>query len=316
MQKVFIVILNYKKWQDVVECLESVFRLDYENFSVVVIDNDSGNDSLKHIMDWAGGRLESKQSPYIAGELKRPIKFAYYHCSQLPVFDDSIPELIFIQNDRNAGFAGGNNIGLKLLLHLEAYVWLLNPDMVVTKDTLSTLVNFANERNPKTVSGCTIRSYSNPDEVLFYGGGRVNFDAATVDMIDSLDELPSLHYISGGSMLTHTSHLKDVGLLPEEYFLYWEETDWCYRAVLKGYEMKVCLDAVCYDKISTSIGRSFLADFYYTRNGLFFLSKYKKDKLKTALFFAYMRMVKRIVTGRWDRAKGVLHGIRAFKKAG
>ena len=73
MQKVFIVILNYKKWQDVVECLESVFRLDYENFSVVVIDNDSGNDSLKHIMDWAGGRLESKQSPYIAGVFRQTI---------------------------------------------------------------------------------------------------------------------------------------------------------------------------------------------------------------------------------------------------
>ena len=86
-----------------------------------------------------------------------------------------------------------------------------------------------------------------------------------------------MDYISGGSLFTHINSFNDLGLLPEEYFLYWEETDWCYRAKKKGYELRLCEKAVCYDKVSSSIGKSFLADYYYTRNGLFFLSKFKKS---------------------------------------
>ena len=53
MPPVYIIILNYKKWQDTMECLESVFHSSYKDFSVIVIDNDSQNNSLEHLMQWA-----------------------------------------------------------------------------------------------------------------------------------------------------------------------------------------------------------------------------------------------------------------------
>jgi hypothetical protein len=81
-----------------------------------------------------------------------------------------------------------------------------------------------------------------------------------------------------------------------------------------GYKMLVCTSAVCYDKISTTIGKSFLADYYYTRNGLRFISKFKKGKLPLVLISGFLRMSKRVFKGEWSRAKGVFQGMITFLK--
>ena len=113
---------------------------------------------------------------------------------------------------------------------------------------------------------------------------------------------------------TRANNFNTVGLLPENYFLYWEETDWCYTAKLKGYQLLVCPDAICYDKISTVIGKGFLSDYYYARNGLHFVAKFNKPYLWLALPLMGARWLKRIFTGRWDRARGVWIGTIDFLK--
>jgi GT2 family glycosyltransferase len=102
--------------------------------------------------------------------------------------------------------------------------------------------------------------------------------------------------------------------LPEEYFLYWEETDWCYRARQAGFQLAVCPTAICYDKVGTSIGRGFTAEYYYTRNGLMFVSRYQPGKIPFVFFFSFFRLLKRSLSGRWDRAKGIREGIKAYLK--
>lgn len=316
MSKVYIIILNYKKWQDVVECLESVFRLKYENFTAIVIDNDSRNNSLKYLIQWAKDSSsvpDPSVPPFSKNVLEKPIGYEFFHNKDLDTTDPLIfPRLVFIQNDRNNGFAGGNNIVLRLLMKQDAYVWLLNPDMVVDENSLSELVDFASAQPFKTITGAVTKSYLYPDRVFFYGGGKINFNSATIDIVNKIDEVPNLDFISGGAMFIHTRHLNDIGLLPEFYFLYWEDTDWCYRAKIKGYQMSVCASAICYDKVSTTIGKSFLADYCYTTNGLLFISKYKKRKIPVAVFSAFLRLGKRILTGKWSRANGVYKGILAF----
>jgi GT2 family glycosyltransferase len=316
MPKVYIIILNYKIWQDVIECLESVFRLKYDNFTVIVIDNDSKNGSIGHLIAWAERDAEVSQFPFSKGILQKPITYTHFHSRDIDTSINpvSFPGLVFIQNERNLGFAEGNNIALKLIMQEDAYVWLLNPDMVVQENTLYELIDCVSNRHSKVIAGAVLKSYDEPDKVLLYGGGKINFTTGTIDLIDQIGDIPSLDYISGGSMLTHTAHLRDIGLLPERYFLYWEETDWCYRARQKEYELHVCLSAICYDKISTNIGKSFLADFYYTRNGLMFIKTFRKHNIPVALFFAFLRLAKRVVFGKWDRAKGVYQGILAFLK--
>lgn len=302
---VYIVILNYKNWHDVIECLESVFRSKYEYFKVFVIDNDSQNDSLQHLMDWATqfADLSSHDSNY-------------FRCQDLNKIKDvaSLPSLVFVQNEKNNGFAAGNNIILRLLADQDAFVWLLNPDVVITENALSELVRFAQAQSSNTIIGSVIKFHNRPEKIHMYGGGRIRFKSATVSLIKSAEKTAELDYISGGSMFTHANQFRDNGLLPEDYFLYWEEADWCYRAKLQGYPIAVCMNSVCYDKVGTTIGRGFLAEYYYTRNGLLFLYKYRRANIRLALFFCFIRLTKKILTGQWKRASGLYKGTESFLK--
>ena len=69
-----------------------------------------------------------------------------------------------------------------------------------------------------------------------YGGGKINFNSGTITMLKTKDQVAEMDFVSGGSLFTHAANYKTLGLLPEDYFLYWEETDWCYRAKTNGYE--------------------------------------------------------------------------------
>ncbi|MGZ8536724.1 MAG: glycosyltransferase family 2 protein [Flavisolibacter sp.] len=304
---VYIVIVNYREWQDVRECLESIFQSHYTSYKVIVVDNNSENNSLEHLMMWVD-----------TTDLKtvRSINKQYYTSTQFlnGIQHYDLPELVLIQNIENRGFAAGNNVVLRQLMNQDAYIWLLNPDMVVEKNTLGELVRFANAKPRRSVIGAVVKHYSNPERVHFYGGARINFNSATIVPIIKAADEHKLDYIGGGSLFVHASHFRELGLLPENYFLYWEETDWCYNARQKGFEMLVCPTAICYDKISTSIGKSYLADYYYTLNGLTFISRYKKGRLPVVMAASLLRFMKRAVSGQWSRSKGVMNGIINFIK--
>ncbi|MEP7374663.1 MAG: glycosyltransferase family 2 protein [Chitinophagaceae bacterium] len=311
MPPVYIIILNYKKWQDTLDCLESVFQSSYRDFSVIVIDNDSQNNSLEHLMHWADKRTATQDTA-----LMDPLAYTYLQAEHIDGFFNtaSFCRLVFIQNNRNAGFAGGVNIALGALQDLDTYVWLLNPDMVVTENTLEELAAFASQQPGNAITGAVIKFYSGNRDLFFYGGFKVNFLSATVSLVKKKDSFNQLDYISGGCLFTHTSNWKRVGLLPEEYFLYWEETDWCYQAKQKGCVLRVCTTAICYDKVSTVIGKNFMANYYYARNGLLFISKFRKRNIPVVVFFLGMRFLKRIITGRWSRARGICRGTVDFFK--
>ena len=302
MSRVYIVILNYKKWQDTQECLESLLQSSYNNFSVIVIDNDSQNNSLENLMDW----LKKDNSPGNS--------FLKLGDTNNLVDSSRLSRIVFIQNNVNAGFAGGINPVLQLLQHENAYVWLLNPDIVAEKNALSELVEFATTQPTESIIGAEIRAYRGNHELLFYGGGMINFNMGTIRLCKKKNDISKLDFISGGSLFTQASNFKRNGLLPEKYFLYWEDTDWTYTAKQKGYELKVCTEAVCYDKISSVIGKSFLGDYYYAKNGLLFIKKYRGKNVSLALFFMTFRFLKRIITGQWKRAQGMWRGTMDYFK--
>ncbi len=298
---VYIVVLNYLQWTDTRDCLESLLQSTYTNYSILVIDNNSPNHSLKQLFDWADGKMPGYKK-FNAETFNAGIDLT------------SLPVLTFVQNDKNSGFAAGNNLALRLLSNQDAYIWLLNPDMTIREDTLAALVHFTIQQPEGSIVGAEVRTWSGNHELLFYGGGRVRFSSATVQLVKETDSIKGLDYISGGSLFTHASSFKKYGLLPEEYFLYWEETDWCFRAKKQGALLLVCREAICYDKISTVIGKGYLADYYYSRNGLLFISKFRKRNIPVALMINIVRMLKRIITGQWGRARGVFKGTIDFLK--
>lgn len=306
--KVYIVILNYRQWEDTRDCLASVLDSGYEQYKVLVVDNHSQNHSLENLVQW----LDNRDSRNISARVS-------YVVLQKTAVNDllspaQLPEITFIRNDSNEGFAAGNNLALRILQQEEAYIWLLNPDMVVEKNTLAELVRHSLQQTCSCIVGATVKSYQGNRELLFYGGGRVNFLSATVSPVTKAAAIPGLDYISGACLFTPASTFKKTGLLPEDYFLYWEETDWCYRAKLAGFRLSVCTTAICYDKISTVIGKSFAAHYYYARNGLLFISKFRKQNIPAVLLFMIMRFLKRAVTGQWSRARGIYKGTRDFLK--
>jgi len=302
-----IVIVNYKKWDETLDCIRSVFGSGWPYFKIVVVDNHSQNNSLEHLMKALRDRPVRKQA---ADYDTLPVLM------ELPVFAAikdaaSLPDLVLLPNDRNAGFAGGNNIVIKKLLPADVYIWLLNPDMTVEKNTLQELVRMA-EHSPGAVIGAVHRSFEDPARVILYGGARVNFWSGNSGFIKKPGDIRKIGYVSGGSLFADAAVFRSVGLLPEDYFLYWEETDWCYKARKKGIPMLVCETAVCYDKRSTTIGNGFLADYFYTRNGLLFLKRFKKGFLPSALLMVLFRTAKKVALGQGARARGVLRGTFDF----
>src|ERR1035438_3867545 len=139
-----IIILNWNGWKDTIECLESVFRLDYPDFRVIVCDNNSHNDSLDKIKAWADGRLPASQSnPELAyltsPAVPKPIPYRELNREESEsggAFYDA--RLVLIQNGLNLGFAGGTNVGLRYALGDKScgFFWMLNNDTVVDSGAL------------------------------------------------------------------------------------------------------------------------------------------------------------------------------------
>jgi len=149
-EKVAIVILNYNGWQDTIECLESVYQIDYPNYDVILVDNASSEDSIVKIKEYCDGKIKVESKFFEYNPNNKPIMVAEYEkneledCSIDPDFRNlpSNRKLILIKNDRNYGFAGGNNIGVRFAMKYlkPEFILFLNNDTVVDEKFLMSLV--------------------------------------------------------------------------------------------------------------------------------------------------------------------------------
>ncbi len=135
--KVYVIVLNWNNWQDTIECLESIFRLEYDNFQVLAVDNGSTDGSEEKIQEWAEGESVSivrynRETAEQGGLLEKEK-------------DLTQPSIVFIQTESNLGYAGGNNVGMKYALNQDdcKYVWLLNNDTIIDRDALTEMVEMA-----------------------------------------------------------------------------------------------------------------------------------------------------------------------------
>jgi GT2 family glycosyltransferase len=288
INKVAIIILNWNGWKDTIECLESVFRLNYPNYQVIVVDNCSHDGSMKYIKEWAEGEREilspepthplyhlshppvQKPIPYI--EYRRKIGEAGGLKDEERLLYEKLPKgfshpLILIQTDDNLGFSGGNNVGIRYALAKGAfdYIWILNNDVVVENDSLKNLIKI--DYTKTCIIGSIICSYKRPELIQTVGGAKFNkyllrskyvFSNYSLNEIKqlSLDYLNRVDYISGAALLVPVKYIFDVGLLDERFFLYYEELDWQIRGAELGYGFKIAFDSIVYHKEGATIGSS------------------------------------------------------------
>lgn len=329
MKKVAVLILNTNAWEDTLECLESVFRSSGHELSVVVCDNDSQDGSVERIRDWAEGRIDvfapsaSPLRELSFPPVPKPIPVAEYDRAAAEAGGDLEADapLTLIRTGGNLGFSGGNNVGLRFLLARGGFdhVWLLNPDTVVRPDTLRHLVEGLEREPGAGICGSTVLFYHSPDTVQVLGGARYHHWIALPTHIgtgrpaalpiDAGEVKRRMTYVYGASMLVSRTFLEEIGLLCEEYFLYFDELDWAMRA--RGrFGLAYAPGAVVYHREGGTIGsgmrgrvKSWKADYYFMRNRLRVTRKFRPAALPTVYLALAAAMLRRASRGQWDRVR-------------
>ena len=274
MKRVAVVILNWNGWKDTISCLESLLRLDYPDFYLVVVDNASTDDSVAQI-------------------------------------SRAMPHVELLQTGANLGFGGGCNAGIRHALDKGAdYIWLVNSDAVADPGALSALVRVA-DGNPALGSvGSVLYEVDQLDKVQLWGGARVNlWTGQSRHQLFSR----SLDFISGASLLLRRTALEEVGLFDQKtFFMYWEDTDIHFRLRKAGWQLAVADDSRLWHKQSASLKKqSPLLDEYFVQSGVRFLRRHAPfPSIPISLMLARM-LVKRVVTGQFKRTKAVLKGFLA-----
>lgn len=295
--KVFIILLNYNGYEDTIQCMESLEKIDYENYEVVIVDNKSTNESLKKLTEY----IEEHKTSFRKKHTLIPSK-------------------------NNHGFAAGNNIGIKYALKNQCdFVVLINTDTLVKKDFLKELtIPFENSDDVGISTGKIY--YESKRDTFWFAGGTFNeerFYGAHIGQgekdLGQYDEQKNISFCTGCLMMIKREVLEKVGFLSEEYFMYYEDVDYCLKVRELGYKIAYAPKAIIYHKVSASTGgeESPFAIEWNTRNRLRLMRKFKDSMtkmqyIKRMSFFYITRVIvlgKYLLKGKVDLIKAVVKGI-------
>jgi len=288
--KVFIVILNWNGKKDTLECLNSLKKIDYKNYKIIVIDNGSKNDSVK--------------------EIKKEFPYAY-----------------ILKNKTNLGFAEGSNIGIRYALKNNAdYVLLLNNDTKVDGKFLPEMISLAESDEKIGIVCPKVYFYSKP-KFLQYAGLRFNFNKGESLLLGygekdggQFDKIREADFCGGTCMLVKKEVFERIGLLDKDYFAYFEDNDFGFKARKAGYKIIFCPKARIWHKVSASTGGQTnpTKEYYLTRNNLIFMKKYSRKSqlinfMPHYLIKSTLCSLSYIRKGRFDlfnaKIKGVIDGL-------
>ena len=289
VSKVSIIILNWNGWKDTIECLESVYQIDYPNYEVIVVDNNSENASITKIKEYCRGKIEVKSEFFEYKPNNKPVSIIEISEEDIKNSNEVKKELshlnkrlILIKNKSNYGFAKGNNIGIEYAiskLHSD-YVLLLNNDTVVKKDFLANLIKTANSQEDFGIFSPLIYEYHNKEK-LQYSNDEIKWHTGRIKRRvneKNLDLLES-DTICGASMLIKKETVQLIGQLPEYYFMLWEDIDYSTSANTNNIKCGYVSKSKIWHKGSVSIGKASnpLRIRYSIRNRLIFWKKYSTN---------------------------------------
>ena len=296
--KVSIIILNWNGWEDTIECLESIYQNGYHNYDLVVVDNNSNDESINKIREYCNGKIKIESSFFSYNPQNKPIEIVetvFNEFNENNIKSNS-KRLILIKNDKNLGFAEGNNIGIDYALNNlnSDYVLLLNNDTVVDKKFLVEMLKVSESDHKIGIVGPKIYYYNDPNR-LWFVGGKISWKFCRglnrgYNEIDKgqYNKLIDVEYISGCAFLIKKEVIKKIGLLDKRYFLYFEEIDWTLRASNLGYRSVYVSKGNVWHKISKSGGgvKGKVGLYYITRNRWLLMSRWAK-KTDFLFFICY-----------------------------
>ena len=239
---VSIVTVNYNESETTIELIESLSQITYPNIEIIVVDNASTNGDPKQIKE----------------------KF---------------PRIVLVESVINYGFAGGNNLGI--MRSRGEYILMLNNDTVVEENFLEPLVRKFQEHPEIGALSPKIRYYYKKATLQYVGFTEINKWTVRNKTIGDgeidngqYEVDTETAYVHGAAMMIPIKVVKEVGMMSYEFFLYYEEADWCLRIRKAGYKIVYVHDSLVYHKGSVTTGRnSWLKTHYLTRNRLVFMRR-------------------------------------------
>lgn len=281
---VSIISVNYDQPEVTCEMLESLRNLSYKNLEIIVVDNGS------------------------------------------PIFDaqiikDNYPEIRLIKSRKNLGFAGGNNIAIK-----EAsgkYLFFLNNDTEVQSDCIEPLVSLFENNSTAGIASPKIIFFESDNTIQYAGSTEINPWTGRNKGIGSMEkDMGQFDFSSqtdlahGAAMMVPKAVIDQVGLMPEVYFLYYEELDWCEMIKRKGYSCHYVGKSTIYHKESVSVGKSSLLKTYYiNRNRLLFIRRNFLGFQKWSSYFVFLalaipkRSLIHALNGEWKHCRALWKGV-------
>lgn len=279
-KKLDVIILNYNNDIDTIECVESLNDVKHNcksvDIKIILVDNASERDCI--------------------GRIKQYVE------------RDS--EIEFIQSNNNLGYAGGNNLGIKRALeHGADYVCLLNNDVIVNDTFYEDSIKMLEEDESIYFSGPVILEYKT--KTIQYAGGRINlwflrnFGINRGEIFQPSKEIIECDYVGGACLFFRPKTVLEIGLLPENYFLFWEETEWCMRARKKRKKCVCVKNNYIEHKGSATIKKIMGMEEYYMERNRIVFSK-RNDPLVLRRWFAILYLFIKCI------AKGIIRDKHYF----
>ena len=293
MNRTAIILLNWNSYEHTFNCIKSLNNFESGRFDIIVVDNGSEDGSLQ--------KLQHE-------------------------FDD----VIFLANDRNMGFAGGNNRGFDYAIEKKyEYVMMLNNDVFVDHHFLFHLLNYMGLHSE--VGAIQPKIFFNNDRTKVWNGGSryASFFGWTYSRNYMRKEgrmqktLHEVDWITGCALLTRTSILKEVGLLNEKFFIYYEDVDLSFRIKKAGYKLIFHPDSVIYHIAGMSNKSkkkgpegyaNSIVHYLNFRNHLWLLRTWTRwyewpTTLITYLAYSFAVMAYFALRFRWKKLAAVVRGI-------
>ncbi len=261
MEKVAVVILNFKVAGYTLKAVESVLKSTHKSIEIIVVDNNSKDD------------IKTRLEKY--------------------------PKVKFIQSGDNLGYAGGNNVGINAALKTDAeYIFILNPDATVTEETISMLLKGMKEHQADVANP---KIYFADSNNLWFGGkvfdkANVLSSHQGVNEKDKgqYDKPTKLEDVTGAALMVKRQVFEKIGLFDEKFFMYYEDLDFATRTLKAGFKIMYLPKAIVYHANAKSAGLgSPLQDYFITRNRMLYGRKYLPLRTQLALLREAWRNRKR-----------------------
>lgn len=318
-----VILVTYNAADIIVDCLESLLASTGVDLRIMIVDNCSQDATVETIRAWARGAIEVS-----AADWPRP--FAPVPHGAVPLVDDpaQVTQLArgsvgLIHSPKNLGFAGGVNLGLEaFLLNPEVeHFWVLNPDCMAEPATASRLESRARAVGRFGLIGGRI-FYTQPENTIQSDGGRINMWTGicvpyNMSCPGDSTEAPvesTLNYISGAHMFLSREFIARAGFMPEDYFLYYEEMDWCHR---RG-DLPLLFEAAAavhhhgghtIGSATMGKGPSPLSAYFLNRARMKFITKYRPIVLPLAAAYSTARAVRALLRGNLSAGTAALRGV-------